>query len=140
MSAADNGDKDDDAAKRREHPRWQLSDDSVPLQLQSTGLPAQLWGAGLLFDKLIGQVVIKDLSMGGAGVLAPSRYRVPKKISLVLEGAPGLSGEVMHRREIGPSLVFYGVRWRRVKHKQLLEIVGRFVRESGGIDVRGKSG
>lgn len=135
MSGADNEDKDDDV-KRREYPRWQLSDDMVPLQLQSKGLPAQLWGTGLLFNKLIGQVVIKDLSMGGAGLLAPSRYRVPNRISLVLEGAPGLAGEVMHRREIGPSLVFYGVRWRRVKHKLLLDIVGRFVRESGDIDIK----
>jgi|GEM_PF-3212600 len=131
---------EDDVAKRREYPRWHLSDDSVPLQQQTKGLPAQLWGTGLLFDRLIGQVVIKDLSMGGAGLLAPSSYRVPNKISLVLNGTRGLAGVVMHRRPIGSSLVFYGVQWRRVKHKHLLDIVGRFVRESGDIDVRGRMG
>lgn len=131
---------EDEAAKRREFPRWHLSDDSVPLELQSRGLPAQLWGSGLLFDKLIGQVVIKDLSMGGAGVLAPSRYRVPNKVRLALAGAPPLGAVVMHRRRIGESLVFYGLQWRRVRQQHLLDIIGRFVRERGDIDVRGKSG
>lgn len=96
---------------RRQLPRWYLHDGETPFEDQSCGISARLMISGLLFDKRVCRVIIKDIGPGGAGFLAPRRVILPDDIRLVLPGLPALDCKVMHNREIGPSLRFIGAAW-----------------------------
>ncbi len=96
---------------RRKVPRWYLHDGSTPLESQSCGIAARLMVSGLLFDKSIGRVVIKDIGPGGVGFLAPARFILPEIVSLSLSPRIVLDCQITHRRSIGQYLSFYGARW-----------------------------
>ena len=96
---------------RRKTPRWYLHDGSTPLEFQSCGIVARLMVSGLLFDKNIGRVVIKDIGPGGVGFLTPSRFVLPDIVVLSLSPKIALECHITYRRAIGQSLCFYGARW-----------------------------
>lgn len=96
---------------RRKLPRWYLHDGATPLESQSCGIAARLMVSGLLFDKRIGRVVIKDIGPGGVGFLAPARFALPDTVSLSLSPRIVLECQITHRRAIGEYLSFYGARW-----------------------------
>lgn len=119
-----------DPAHRREFPRWQFHQVDVPLAMQSQGIAARVYRQGLLFDRLIAQVVVKDMSLGGAGLLVPSQYPLPKKLLLSIDDADKpLQCLIMHRYPVDAALHFVGVSWYRVKSEQVLRTVGNAVRE-----------
>jgi hypothetical protein len=96
---------------RRKAPRWYLHDGATPLESQSCGIAAHMLISGLLFDKSIGRVVIKDIGPGGVGFLAPARFVLPDSVTLSLMSRIVLNCQITHRRAIGQHLNFYGARW-----------------------------
>ncbi|MCF3095879.1 hypothetical protein EHZ86_00750 [Aeromonas australiensis] len=96
---------------RRKVPRWYLHDGETPLESQSCGIAARLVISGLLFDKGIGRVIIKDIGPGGVGFLAPARFVLPDTVRLSLSPQIVLDCQITHRRIVGRHLCFYGARW-----------------------------
>lgn len=99
---------------KRRFTRYYFGDTTIPLQQQTGGLVVTLMEDGLLFDEALGRVIIKDISAGGAGVLASSIITVPKKILIVFPKDAGIKTQkahVVHMRQLNPALNFYGIQW-----------------------------
>lgn len=111
---------------RRETPRLYFHDGETPFDRQSSGLPAQLLTPGFFRDHLLGRIIVKDISLGGAGFLAPVRLLVPKRILIQFDDVTLLAGDVLHRRPIEPLLCFYGVRWFQCKPQQIESVMRRW--------------
>ena len=111
---------------RRKVPRWYLHDGSTPLESQSCGISARLIVSGLLFDKLVGRAVIKDLGPGGVGFLAPSRFALPDTVSLSLSPQIALECQITYRRAIGQHLIFYGARWAHPESVELAPVLSHW--------------
>lgn len=111
---------------RRKLPRWYLHDGSTPLESQSCGIAAQLMVTGLLFDKKVGTVVIKDIGPGGVGFLAPVQYVVPDLVCLTLLQGTLLECVITHRRPIGRNLCFYGARWADPESVELGPVISHW--------------
>lgn len=97
---------------RRKHPRWYLHDGRIPFEDQTCGITGRLMVSGLLFNRRLCKVIIKDIGPGGVGFLAPRRFTFPDEVTLVLPGLPSLECKLMHRRYINTTLCFVGCSWR----------------------------
>ncbi len=113
---------------RRFYPRWYFHDPEVPFAEQTRGIAAELWRPGVLFDSLIGRIVIKDMSLGGVGFLAPRRFELPERVLVVLAEQEVLGCEILHRRPVSQELVFYGARWHGLSHRRLARALSRYAR------------
>ena len=69
---------------RRLDPRVYFHDGDTPYAEQSSGVPAQVKIPLLFFSYRVGRAVIKDLSLGGVGFLAPTRLSLPDHVCLHL--------------------------------------------------------
>lgn len=111
---------------RRTDPRLYFHDGETPLEIQSSGVPAQMRVPGLLFDELVGRAIVKDLSLGGVGFIAFSRYALPDRLLLLLGDCPPLYCQILHRRLVAPQLCFYGARWYQSERTQLEAVLARW--------------
>ncbi|ALP42725.1 hypothetical protein ACKC5O_14675 [Aeromonas schubertii] len=111
---------------RRQQPRWYLHDGQTPFEQQSCGITARLMVSGLLFDRRLCRVIIKDIGPGGVGFLAPRRFELPRSLRLVLPGLPPLDCLLMHRRPVGPSLSFIGGAWAEPDAVDLAPVLSRW--------------
>jgi hypothetical protein len=139
MTADDNTEHDDPSliasnparpweTGQRIYPRWYFHDPEVPLAEQSSGITGVLKKPGVLFDTHIGSAIIKDLSLGGIGFIAPRRYQVPKRVVVVVGRQYPLVCEIIHRRPVDRSLVFYGAKWHRMDRRLLMLAISRYAR------------
>lgn len=111
---------------RRQMPRWYLHDGVTPFESQSCGIVAHLLIPGLLFDKSIGRVVIKDLGPGGVGFLAPAQMVFPETVILSLLPRIRPKCCITYRRPVAQHLIFYGARWLHPEKIAFEEILSQW--------------
>lgn len=94
--------------------RHHIGEDELPLPLQSDGILVTLLTDGRWFNKTLGRVIIKNISAGGAGIVASHLIKIPKKVIVSFPPSTGIAPQqarVVHAREINPPLCFYGIEW-----------------------------
>ena len=111
---------------RRLDPRVYFHDGETPFAEQSSGVPALVKVPLLCFASTIGRAVIKDLSLGGVGFLAPSRLEIPDRVYLKMNDSPTLQCRILHRREVAPLLTFYGACWYPNNRREMEGIMAQW--------------
>lgn len=94
--------------------RHHIGDDALPLPLQSDGILVTLLTNGFLFKRTLGRVIIKNVSISGAGILVSHLITIPNAFTLVFPSVSGIKPQkasVVHTRALNPSLNFYGIKW-----------------------------
>ena len=119
---------------RRMDPRVYFHDGDTPYAEQSSGVPAQVKIPLLLFSYRVGRAVIKDLSLGGVGFLAPTRLNLPDHVCLQMENAPKLHCRILHRRQVAPLLTFYGACWYPSNRREMEKIMAQWVKANEEMD------
>ncbi|MCH1923269.1 PilZ domain-containing protein [Shewanella sp. C32] len=109
----------------RIYKRHALSRELVPEELQHDGIAVRLhWP---LIIKWFGcNAIMKDVGLGGTGLLVPVDKKVPSRIVVEIDETVSLKGKVVHRRQISEKLMFLGVDWRREpdsKRRRMLKLV-----------------
>lgn len=111
---------------RRLFPRWYFHNPEVPFEEQSDGIHGSVRRPNFLFDTQICRIIIKDMSLGGVGFIAPKRYQLPKRVVVLVGDRYQLVCEILHRRQAGRYLTFYGARWYRVSRHDLMVAINHF--------------
>lgn len=113
---------------KRFYPRWYFHDPEIPFEEQTSGIAGEVRRSGVLYDPFIGRIVIKDMSLGGIGFIAPSRYNLPRRVVVVVGKTYPLMCEILHRHPVSPSLTFYGASWYRMDRHMLMMAISRYAR------------
>ncbi|MDR9826447.1 PilZ domain-containing protein [Vibrio sp. FNV 38] len=102
--------KSDNEAKRK-YIRWYFWMPEEPFKSQTSGLAVQLKQTGWFKKKPLGRAVIKDISLGGAGVLVSNRIQVPDKIIVEIPDGDEFVADVVYQRDEGELFTFLGLTW-----------------------------
>lgn len=113
----------------RKYLRWYFNANNQPVALQSKGIAVKIWHTGL-FGSQICQAVVKDVSLGGAGLLIPQSKVVPDVIAVEYDNQFKIKAEVVYRRQINNELVFLGISWLDAKHEQRLSLLRRLSKKA----------
>ena len=116
-----------DASRR--YLRWYFCTASLPHEQQAQGIPVKLYQSGL-FGKQLCLAVLKDISLGGAGVLVPLSRTVPEVITVVYDNDTRIDAAVVYRRQVSDKLVFLGLSWRDNKRQQRLKLLRRLSKKA----------
>lgn len=81
-----------------------------------------LWQSSL-FGSQICKAVVKDMSLGGVGLLAPLSKNVPDVILVQYDERIRMAAEVVYRRQVSDKLVFLGLSWLDAKREQRLKLL-----------------
>ena len=100
----------------RKYKRIALTQETAPRKLQSQGVPAKLL-RGPLFNFMLCHAVLKDISVGGAGVLVPSAKEIPDKVRVSIADKLNLKARVVRRQQISEELMYLGIVWAKESHK-----------------------
>lgn len=95
----------------RNYYRWYFYDPEQSLQTQTKGIAVKLKGLGW-FGSEIGSAVVKDMSMGGAGVLVPLKDNVPEQFWVLYDKNTKVKARVCYRKAITDKLEFLGLEWQ----------------------------
>jgi hypothetical protein len=95
----------------RNYYRWYFYDPQQSLQTQTKGIAVKLKRLGW-FGSDIGSAVVKDMSMGGAGVLAPLKDNVPDQFWVLYDKNAKVKARVCYRKAITDKLEFLGLEWQ----------------------------
>ena len=124
----------------RKYLRWYFCTANQPHEVQTKGVPVKLLQSGL-FGNQICLAVVKDMSLGGAGLLAPVSKTVPDLIVVKYDEQTRIKAEVVYRRQVSDKLVFLGLSWLDAKREQRLNLLRRLSkkayrvsRDSGGTE------
>ncbi len=94
----------------RQFYRWYFYDPAQPLDSQTKGIPVTLmrdsWFGGEL-----GFAVVKDMSMGGCGILVSSSDRIPKQCWVQYDKDVKVRALVRYRKKVNDKLEFLGLEW-----------------------------
>ncbi|WP_215396171.1 PilZ domain-containing protein [Rheinheimera oceanensis] len=113
----------------RKYLRWYFSSASQPHETQTKGIAVKLWQSGL-FGSQICQAVVKDISLGGAGLLAPLTKTVPDIVMVEYDNQFKIKAEVVYRRQVSDKLVFLGISWLDAKREQRLNLLRRLSKKA----------
>lgn len=113
---------------RRTYPRWYFHDPEVPFEEQTSGIAGQVRRPGVFYDSLIGRIIVKDMSVGGIGFIAPRRYNLPKRVVVNVGNGYPLLCEILHCRPVNRALNFYGARWYRMDRQVVMLAIARYGR------------
>jgi hypothetical protein len=91
--------------------RWYFYDPAVSLQSQTKGIPVRLKQTGW-FGQELGSAVVKDMSMGGAGLLVPLKDKVPDSFWVLYDKTTKVKARVCYRKVIDEKLEFLGLEWQ----------------------------
>lgn len=104
--------------EQRKFQRWYLFTQQESPEQQSQGISVQLKASSLFGGKLA-QAVVKDVSLGGAGILLSAKQPVPQQFKLVYQGKYSVEAEVVYRQPLTERLLFCGIRWdKSSRHKR----------------------
>lgn len=120
----------DDARGRREFPRWYFYNPFTELEDQISGISASIKVSGWWFDRFLANVIIKDLSLGGAGFIVPNHIKIPDKIIITLEDKYKIECDILHRRRLNRYIQFCGARWEPSRRRIVMTIISRYSRMS----------
>lgn len=122
--------KNDDASSRREFPRWYFYNPFTELEDQISGISASIKVSGWWFDRFLANVIIKDLSLGGAGFIVPNHITIPDKIIITLEDKYKIECDILHRRRLNRYIQFCGARWEPSRRRIVMTIISKYSRMS----------
>ncbi|MGL6314833.1 PilZ domain-containing protein [Vibrio sp. WXL103] len=94
-----------------------------PIKSQASGVAVQLKQPGWFSNKLLGRAVIKDISLGGAGILVSNRVEVPKNILIETSTGHLFNAEVVYQRDEGELFTFLGVLWTDNNDEARIELI-----------------
>ena len=108
----------------RNYKRWYLNqkDEHLSLTIQRTGLAIKVkhpW----LFRYEICRGVIKDFSVGGAGLLVPAEKKLPRKIIISFNQLYSFTGLIKYSKSINDQLKFIGVEWTTKSEQERMDLV-----------------
>ncbi|MEE2024050.1 MULTISPECIES: PilZ domain-containing protein [Alkalimonas] len=106
----------------RKYLRWYFCAANQPHEVQTKGVPVTLWQSSL-FGSQICKAVVKDMSLGGVGLLAPLSKNVPDVILVQYDERIRMAAEVVYRRQVSDKLVFLGLSWLDAKREQRLKLL-----------------
>ncbi|NRQ42907.1 PilZ domain-containing protein [Rheinheimera sp. YQF-2] len=113
----------------RKYLRWYFCTANEPHESQTKGVPVKLLQSGL-FGSQICLAVVKDMSLGGAGLLAPVSKTVPDLIVVQYDGQTRIKAEVVYRRQVSDKLVFLGLSWLDAKRELRLNLLRRLSKKA----------
>ena len=113
----------------RKYLRWYFCTANQPLETQTKGIPVKLRQSGL-FGSQICQAVVKDMSLGGAGLLVPLAKTVPDIVMVEYDNQFKIKAEVVYRRQVSDKLVFLGISWLDAKREQRLNLLRRLSKKA----------
>ncbi|MDN2480127.1 PilZ domain-containing protein [Vibrio agarivorans] len=116
--------KSDNEAKRK-YIRWYFWMPEEPFKSQASGLAVQLKQPGWFRHKTLGRAVIKDISMGGAGVLVSNRIEVPDKIMVSIPDGDEFSADVVYQRDEGELFTFLGITWSDTNDEKRMALINQ---------------
>ncbi|WP_159817216.1 PilZ domain-containing protein [Colwellia sp. 20A7] len=108
----------------RNYKRWYLNhkDEHLSLAIQRSGIAVKLkhpW----LFGYQICQGVIKNFSVGGAGLLVPAEKKLPKKVVVVFNQIDSFTALVKYSKSINDQLKFVGLEWATKNEQERIDLV-----------------
>ncbi|ADN76497.1 type IV pilus assembly PilZ [Ferrimonas balearica DSM 9799] len=107
---------------RREHARLSLRrDPEQPLVLACDGIPARLVKPHWLRDKVLGIGSLKDVSVGGCGLISAAPLAMDSVLQLEV-GELSMPCKVVRKSPVQGALHFYGLRWQAMEQDQLLAL------------------
>ncbi|MCH1929364.1 PilZ domain-containing protein [Shewanella sp. A25] len=95
---------------QRLYKRHALSYEEAPKELQHDGYAVKLHWPWIL-EWFGCSAIMKDVSLGGCGVLVPIEKNVPKRVMVQLNDETRLKAIVVYRKEVSPKLMFLGIDW-----------------------------
>ncbi|MBE0378075.1 PilZ domain-containing protein [Pseudoalteromonas prydzensis] len=119
------------AKSKRSHPRWSLFNASreIPAAMQQGGIAVKLhhpW----FFNYFLCRAVIKDISVGGAGILVPSEHRLPRKIRVSFNSTNSFIGIIKYTRTVTEKLNFVGIEWQAKDELKRIELVAELQKQA----------
>jgi hypothetical protein len=90
--------------------RWYFYNPEQSLQTQTKGIAVKLKKPGW-FGGEIGSAVVKDMSIGGAGLLAPLKDKVPDLFWVFYDKTTKVKAKVCYRKAVTDKLEFLGLQW-----------------------------
>ncbi|MBY6185894.1 PilZ domain-containing protein [Marinobacter hydrocarbonoclasticus] len=107
---------------RRAHARMSLRrDPEQPLVLACDGIPARLVKLHWFRDKVLGLGSLKDVSVGGCGLISAAPIEMDSQVQLEV-GELSLPCRVVRKVPVQGALHFYGLRWEAMEQTQLLAL------------------
>ncbi len=107
---------------RRAHARLSLRrDPEQPLVLACDGIPARLVKPHWFRDKVLGIGSLKDVSVGGCGLISAAPVDMDTLVQLEV-GEMSLPCRVVRKSLVQGALHFYGLRWEAMEQTQLLAL------------------
>ena len=73
---------------------------------------------------------MKDISLGGAGLLAPLSKAVPDVLVVEYDSETRIKAEVIYRRAVSDKLEFLGISWLDTKREQRLRLLRRLSKKA----------
>ncbi|WP_440875209.1 hypothetical protein [Thalassotalea sp. PLHSN55] len=119
---------DQDKGMERKFHRWQFQSNDIPLFLQSRGVPIKIYRSWLFYHHGLGNGVIKDISLAGAGFL--SSRRLPDKLVIELPNGKRIKCTKQHHFAVNEQLIFYGVSWGEEVYQQVLPYLKSYSRKA----------
>ncbi|MBU2926107.1 PilZ domain-containing protein [Colwellia sp. 4_MG-2023] len=109
---------------QRLYKRWYLNhkDEHLSLAIQRSGIAVKLkhpW----LFGYQICQGVIKNVSVGGAGLLVPAEKKLPKRVVVAFNQIESFTGLVKYSKSINEQLKFVGLEWATKNEQERMDLV-----------------
>ncbi|MDX3774306.1 hypothetical protein QE250_09285 [Chromatiaceae bacterium AAb-1] len=118
------------SAANRKYRRWYFAADSQPKEVQTNGVAVKLARRSWWFESFICNAVVKDVSLGGAGVLVPSTKTVPDAIVVRYEPDIRIKADVVYRQLVNDKLMFLGLNWESAAHEQRLKLLRKLSKKA----------
>ncbi|WP_295900759.1 PilZ domain-containing protein [uncultured Vibrio sp.] len=109
---------------KRKHTRWYFWLPKEPFSKQTSGLAVQIYKKGWLKQKL-GHAVIKDISLGGAGLLVSNSLMLPNQIIIKTTTKKEFIADVVYQRKEGELYKFLGVTWGDGNDDSRIELISQ---------------
>lgn len=111
----------------RQFYRWYFYDPVQSLELQTKGISVRLLRSSW-FGGEIGLAVVKDMSIGGCGLLVPTLDQVPDKFWVMYDNDIKVKALVRYRKKVNDKLEFLGLQWLGKDYAVRLKLLRRLRR------------
>jgi hypothetical protein len=113
----------------RQFYRWYFYDPAQSLERQSKGIAVRVLRDSL-FGGEIGFAVVKDMSIGGSGLLVPTLDKVPDKFWVMYDNDIKVKAMVRYRKKVNDKLEFLGLQWLGKDYAIRLRLLRRLRRQA----------
>lgn len=111
--------------------RHDLTKEQTPADEQHDGIAVQLYWP-LVIEWYVCNAIMKDVGLGGAGLLVPQDKKVPSRLIVEIASTIRIKGRVVYRRPVSERLQFIGIDWRREadsKRRQVLRVASMLMKD-----------